>query len=653
MIRPPLLVTTLFAALATAAWADGPIVLADFEGENYGAWSVEGEAFGAAPARGTLPGQMSVDGYLGDGLVNSFHGGDGTTGTLTSPPFTIERDLVWFLIGGGGFEGQTCINLIVDGEVVRSATGPNTEPGGSEFLRPHAWDVRDLKGQTARLKIIDAATGGWGHINVDHIVLCDEPPELPGQRTRLLERAERSVAQAAARVAGDPSRPAFHFRPPAQWMNDPNGTIYHNGYYHLFYQHNPYGDTWGHMHWGHARSRDLVRWEHLPIALWPSKRTGEDHVFSGGAAVNGEDQLMLFYTSVGAGRPNEQWAALPTDEDGLAWKKHPANPLITVEQPDGVTFANGMRDPYIFRHNGHAFMVVGADVEDEAVLPLYEARDESLADWAYKGIIWRAPKDVMRFPECPNFFPLGDRFVLLTSPYRPVEYRVGEFDLDALTFAPETTGRLDHSDQFYATNTATAPDGRCILFGWVRGFPEGQGWNGCLALPRELTIGDDGHPRQRPVSELESLRGPRREWPRAAGRLDDGNEATVPGLAGDGLEIEATLIPTRASGRFGLRFRGSDGAPIAEIVRSGDALDVAGVSVPLGPLEAGEPLSLRAFLDRTVLEVFINDGRHVVTRVIPFQGGDVTPAVFSEGTALDIETLGGYELKSIWPDAAE
>jgi fructan beta-fructosidase len=149
------------------------IVYADFESPTYGDWKTEGTAFGDGPAEGTLPHQMPVTGYRGRRLVNSFHGGDAATGTLTSPMFVIERRYISFLIGGGGFAGKTCMNLLVDDHVVRTATGPNTEPGGSEELGPASWDVSDLAGKNARIQIVDQATGGWGHINVDQIVFTD------------------------------------------------------------------------------------------------------------------------------------------------------------------------------------------------------------------------------------------------------------------------------------------------------------------------------------------------------------------------------------------------------------------------------------------------------------------------------------------------
>ncbi|NIM52864.1 MAG: hypothetical protein GTN78_26660, partial [Gemmatimonadales bacterium] len=147
-----------------------PRVFADFEGDDYGGWRVEGEAFGAAPARGTLERQNPVTGFQGRGLVNTFLGGDRPHGRLRSPSFTIDRPYIAFLIGGGGHEGRTCMNLIVDGVVVRTATGENTER-----LRPYNWNVEDLQGKEAQLEIVDTESGGWGHVNVDQIEFRDSP----------------------------------------------------------------------------------------------------------------------------------------------------------------------------------------------------------------------------------------------------------------------------------------------------------------------------------------------------------------------------------------------------------------------------------------------------------------------------------------------
>ncbi len=139
---PKYLVMLLLSITVTPLSADDTdLLIADFEGETYGAWKATGEAFGPGPARGTLPNQMAVEGFEGKGLVNSFFNGDRTTGTLTSPEFKIERKFMNFLVGGGKHDGQTCINLIVDGKTVRTATGPNDRPGGTERLDWQAWDV--------------------------------------------------------------------------------------------------------------------------------------------------------------------------------------------------------------------------------------------------------------------------------------------------------------------------------------------------------------------------------------------------------------------------------------------------------------------------------------------------------------------------------
>ncbi|MEI7731905.1 MAG: GH116 family glycosyl hydrolase [Verrucomicrobiota bacterium] len=146
-----------------------PQVFADFEGETYGDWTVEGEAFGKGPARGTLPTQQPVTGFQGKGLVNTFLDGDKKHGRLLSPEFKIERPWIGFLIGGGSHAG-TCMNLLVDGKIVRTATGKD-----AERLDPGNWSVQDFLGKTARIEIVDRESGGWGHINVDQIEFRDAP----------------------------------------------------------------------------------------------------------------------------------------------------------------------------------------------------------------------------------------------------------------------------------------------------------------------------------------------------------------------------------------------------------------------------------------------------------------------------------------------
>ncbi|MEU6912351.1 GH32 C-terminal domain-containing protein [Streptomyces olindensis] len=171
-------------------------VLADFEGGTYGDWTATGDAFGTAPATGTLPGQQGVSGFLGNGLVNTFLNGDSTTGTLTSPEFTLDKKHINFLIGGGnhpaGSPAPTVVELVVDGRVVRSATGKDTEA-----LNWASWDVSDLAGKKARIKIVDDNTGGWGHLNVDHIVMSDTQAQRVSQETSVNLIVDGQVVRSA------------------------------------------------------------------------------------------------------------------------------------------------------------------------------------------------------------------------------------------------------------------------------------------------------------------------------------------------------------------------------------------------------------------------------------------------------------------------
>ena len=155
------------------------ILVEDFEGATYGDWKVEGESFGPGPAPGTLSNQNPVSGFVGKRLVNTYYNGDGKTGRLTSPAFTIQRNYINFKIGGGNHPGEECINLLVDGKVVRSSTGIN-----DEALLWEAWNVSDLQGRRATIEIVDTATGGWGHINIDHIEQADTVRSLDDVKRR-------------------------------------------------------------------------------------------------------------------------------------------------------------------------------------------------------------------------------------------------------------------------------------------------------------------------------------------------------------------------------------------------------------------------------------------------------------------------------------
>jgi beta-fructofuranosidase len=450
----------------------------------------------------------------------------------------------------------------------------------------------------------------------------------------LVVKAMDSVLAAIPKAESDPARPVYHFHPPAQWNNDPNGTLFYKGWHHLFYQLNPYGSTWGHMHWGHARSRDLVNWEHLPIALWPSVEKGEEHVFSGGAILAEDGRPRLFYTSIGS-RPPEQWMALPADDDLLVWEKYPRNPVLDIKIHGDRTVAD-WRDPFLFQAAGKTYMVCGGNLNGRrrggsAAVQLYEAAGTDLAEWKYRGVVFEhRDQDVINI-ECPNLFKLGSKWVLLVSPHRPCEFFVGDLDLSRGKFLPETHGILDAGGA-YATNISRDPQGRMILWAWGRTKTDPEkGWNSCMLMPRILTIGDSGFLRQIPAPEFESLR----EGVRTVEATALGEKPIVLGK-GDCLEMQLELSAKTAAA-VGLRVRGK--TEISFNPKDG-MLTVGKVKKMLG---TGQPVTLRVFLDRSVVEVYANGGEVAIFTAIDAPPSELGIEAFARGGA------GRLEKFRLWP----
>lgn len=700
-------------AIGTASAAeDRPeVVIADFEGTNYGAWTVAGEAFGPGPAQGTLPGQMAVDGFLGKRLVNSFYQGDGTTGQLTSPPFTVERSYIRFLIGGGGFAEKTCMNLLIDGKGVRTATGLNTQAGGSEHLELQSWDVREFAGKTAVLEIVDQATGGWGHINIDQITQTDR--RLPGlikdaarqmtfkkrylnlpvkngapkrvMRVSVNGKTEREFeielangepdwwafmdltsfkgAEAALIVDQLPEdstglklidqsdeikgaedlyhetlRPQIHFSQRRGWNNDPNGLVYYQGEYHLFFQHNPYGWNWGNMHWGHAVSKDLIHWKELSEALYPDAL---GTMFSGSAVVDwnntsglqtgSEKPIVCIFT--GAGNLFSQGLAFSNDR-GRTWKKYDKNPVVPQ-------ITNGNRDPKVYWHTPTKQWVMALYVEKDKRHTIHFLTSPNLKDWTVAS-------QVEGFFECPDYFELpvdgntANRKWVLTA--ASSEYMVGAFD--GKTFTPETPklkGQLGVG--FYAAQTycdVPAADGRRIQLGWMQAPSPGMPFNQSMTLPLELkliTTADGPRLTWAPAKETALLRAKSHN----AGPLTLKPSDTTPlaEVRGELLELRAEFEPGAAS-VLNLKVRG--------VAISYDAtkqeLTVNGHHAP-APLRSGKQ-RLILYTDRTFFEVFASDGlTYVPMPVIP-KAEDRSIEIAVSGDPVKFNTLEAHELRSIW-----
>lgn len=427
--------------------------------------------------------------------------------------------------------------------------------------------------------------------------------------------AMETLRAGIATAERDPDRPVYHFRPPAFWNNDPNGTIYYKGWHHLFYQLNPAAPRGGNQHWGHARSRDLVNWEHVPIAVWPLTERGERAIFSGGATLGADGRPRIFYTSIGHPSP-EQWIAVPKDDELMSWDRPSANPVLTIAAHGALNVAQ-WRDPFLFREAGATYMVCGGNLNNSrggaGTVLLYKAGNADLTRWDFVGVVFRYSDLEIYNVECPNLFRLGGKWVLLMSPQQPSEYFIGDLDLTKPRFTPEVHGVLDAGTS-YASNISVDNQGRTILWLWGRtNTPPERGWNGCMTLPRILSIGADGFLRQQAAPEFAVLRGtavtvPSFEVLPSAAKVVDRVE-------GDSFEFTADVVPGGAAEvGFDLRRSGDGTAGVAIRIARPGSLIVGNVRTPIS--RGLERYRLHVFADRRVVEVYVNGGEAAVFNTI-------------------------------------
>ncbi|MCR4457472.1 glycoside hydrolase family 32 protein [Pseudescherichia sp. L3] len=426
--------------------------------------------------------------------------------------------------------------------------------------------------------------------------------------------------------------PRYHLAARAGWMNDPNGLVWFDGWYHAFYQHHPYSTQWGPMHWGHARSQDLVHWEHLPVAIAPEGPEDKDGCFSGSAVVDG-DTLALIYTGhkFHGDADNEdnlyQVQCLATSQDGI----HFTRQGIVVDTPPGV---HHFRDPKVWREGESWYMIVGARAGETGQVRLYRSAD--LRQWQEEGVLDEAEAGMGFMWECPDFFTLGDKRVLMFSPQGIAAhgfknrnlfqsgYLLGDWQPGQPFVRAGEFVEMDHGHDFYAPQSFLTPDGRRIVIGWLdmweSPLPEQQdGWAGMLSLPRELNLSADNRVQMRPAKEVKSLRQGWYPWP--VSTLNN-QQISVAENAG-AMEVVLNWKGAESDAeQYGLSL--GDGlriyvdAQMQRLVLERRYPQHGLCGTRSVPLTLDHDLHLRVFIDSSSVEVFVNDGEACLSsRIYP------------------------------------
>lgn len=314
-------------------------------------------------------------------------------------------------------------------------------------------------------------------------------------------------------------RQRYHFMPETGWLNDPNGLIFFKGKYHFFFQLNPYSGFWDSMHWGHAISDDMLHWEYLPLALAPSE-VYDDHLKGGcfsGSAIEYDGKLFLMYTgATNNGNGYEQTQCIAWSEDGIYFEKYEGNPVLAA--PEDV-MPDQFRDPKVWRHGDTFYMVCAASCNGRGQALLYRSKD--MLHWSFFNILSENRGEWGSMWECPDFFPLGDKYVLTFSPVgvgdHTAVYQVGDFDYETGKFTCMHCNEIDWGLDYYAPQSFLAPDGRRIMVSWANewewmpqwkdwGPTFREGWCGFFNIPREVRMMEDGTLQFLPIAEVGTIR---------------------------------------------------------------------------------------------------------------------------------------------------
>ncbi len=688
------------------AQAREDVLVADFEGDTYGEWKATGSAFGPGPAHGTLPGQMAVAGFQGKRLVNSFHGGDSSTGTLDSPLFQVERPFLNFLIGGGKHAGKTCMDLLLDGKPVRSSTGPNDQPGGNENLDWASWNVTELLGKTATLRIKDTHTGGWGHVNVDQIVQSDTKRGLETVRREIVLKhrylhlpVKRDAPVRPVKfIRGDRNLSVFEIRLPEPgqepdfWVFIEQPEIKESTF--AFEASLPAG----------SKALDAITQSDEPPGadkMYLEKDRPRFHFTSRRGWLNDPNGLVwhrgqyhLFYqhNPFGWEWGNMHWGHA-VSPDLLHWTELPQaisprefgdwafSGSAVVDHEDRSGFGGPVKDPIVaaFTSTGRG-ECIGFFVPDVSRQEFVEYAKNPVVKHQGRDprLLWHKPsnrwvmavydefegKQWIAFHSSPDlkawtfesriegFFECPDLFELPVSgePGRSMwvlyaadgAYLLGQFDGRKFTPSSKQKHRVWYGNFYAAQTFSDTPDGRRVQIGWGNG----------IAFPgmpfnQQMTIPCELTLRSTDEG-VRMFAHPVAELASLRGEKHAWRDLAPSSSENPLAHITGDLFEIRVEAEVGadavlaLTVRG---VPIIYAAAK-KTLTCGDKTAPLGP-ELGK-VSLQILVDRGSIELFGNNGRVAISHgVIPLEGNR-TLSISVTGGATRIRSLDVYQLKSVW-----
>jgi len=470
-------------------------------------------------------------------------------------------------------------------------------------------------------------------------------PQTLGREFSLMENRNsnkltlaREFEKKAINESISTQRPSFHVSSPVGWFNDPNGFSLYNEEYHLFFQYHPYSIHWGPMHWGHMKTSDFIKWQTLPVALAPDQSFDESGCFSG-TALEAGGKHVLMYTGVKEELlPNNRKEIRQTQciaiGNGLDYEKLEGNPVIEGKMiPEGSSLVD-FRDPKIWKEGEIYFALVANRNEDgSGQLLLYKSIN--LKQWEKCSVLIKCNNEYGRMWECPDFFKLGEKDVIIISPQdmkaKGLElhngngnlYFIGQYDNCEYTFLKEEVGVLDYGFDFYAPQTLLAKDGRRILIAWMQSWdnyltPGHFTWSGMMTIPRELII-KNGKIIQYPVRELEDYRANKVLYE----NYELNGAMELPGIHGREIDMEVEILSGDYQ-NFQIKLAGNEEFYTCISYNSQNKVitfdrKYSGIDRDIicerqmQVFNEKEYIKMRILLDKYSVELFVNDGEKVMT----------------------------------------